>query len=88
MSTYVAERRVAHSRPLFLDLRKKPKPKRWGAFAASYSVQAVALLALLVYTVLAPRIEPASARFVDLVAPDLNRGAESARQANASYSEN
>lgn len=72
MSTNVAERRVASSRPLFLDLRKKPNPKRWGAFAASYSVQAIALLALLAYTVLAPRIETAPVKSVDLVAPDLN----------------
>jgi TonB family protein len=35
-------------------------------------VQAIALLALVAYTVLAPRIEPASAKFVDLMAPDLN----------------
>jgi TonB family protein len=55
-----------------LDLRKKPEPKPWVAFAASYSVQAVALLALLAYTVVAPKIEPAPTKFVDLMAPDLN----------------
>jgi TonB family protein len=57
---------------LFLDLRKQAREKRWGAFAASYSVQALALLALLIYTVLAPKIETAPVKYVDLVAPDLN----------------
>ena len=83
MSTNVAERRVASSRPLFLDLRKKPNPKRWGAFAASYSVQAIALLALLAYTVLAPRIETAPVKSVGPGGSGFECRAKSTCQGNA-----
>lgn len=73
MSTYVPDRRVANSRPLFLDLRKSPPDwARWGSLAASYAVQITATVALLTYTIFAPKIEPALARHIELVAPELN----------------
>jgi TonB family protein len=58
--------------PLFIGLQKPQKKCPWEPFAASYIVQAIAVTALLVYTVTAPRIEPAPVRSVDLVAPELN----------------
>ncbi len=71
MSTYVADRRIADTRPLFLDLRtSRDERKRWGSFAASYVVQIIAIVALLAYTILAPRIAPAPARHIGLVAPE------------------
>jgi len=72
MSAYVAERRVASSRPLFLDLRKPPIEKRWGSFATSYVVQTVALTALLVYSVVGAKIDPVRFNHVELVAPALD----------------
>lgn len=54
-----------------MDLRKGPKEKRWGVFAASYIVQAIAVAALLAFTVTAPKLGPAAAKYVDLVAPEL-----------------
>jgi TonB family protein len=72
MGTYILERRTANSKPLFLDLRKQPTERRWGAFAASYSVQAIALVALLFFTTMvAPKFENAPVKYVDLVAPEL-----------------
>ncbi len=74
MNTFV-ERRVGDSRPfrpLFLDLRKSPERRPWRSFAASYAGQIIALTALLVYSILSPKLEMASARHIDLVAPDLS----------------
>lgn len=77
MSTYVADRRVANSRPLFLDLRKsRDETKRWASFAASYAVQIIAMIALVTYTIFAPRIEPALARHIELVTPEMNTPAK------------
>jgi TonB family protein len=58
--------------PLFMGLEKPQKECSWRPFAASYIVQAIAVTALLVYTVTAPRIELAPVKYVDLVAPELN----------------
>lgn len=55
-----------------MGLQKPKKQCPWGPFAASYIVQAIAVVALLVYTVTAPRIEPAPVKYVNLVAPELN----------------
>jgi TonB family protein len=63
MSTY--------SSPLFISLERPHGAHRWGSFATSYVVQTVALMALLVYSVVGPRIDAAPLRHIDLVAPDL-----------------
>jgi TonB family protein len=53
--------------------RKSPADRtRWGSLAASYAVQITATVALLTYTIFAPKIEPALARHIELVAPELN----------------
>ncbi len=76
MSTFV-DRRVADTRPLFLDLRKSPEDRiRWGSFIASYAVQITAMIALVTYSVFAPRIDPALARHIELVAPDMSAPAK------------
>lgn len=77
MSTYVADRRVdrrvANSRPVFLELRKSAEEKqRWGYFVASYAGQIIALTAILIYSMLGPRLDPAPFRQIALVAPELD----------------
>ncbi len=77
VGTYVRDRRAANSRPLFLDRRKTPADwARWGSFAASYAVQITALIALVAYSVFSPKIDPALARRIELVAPDMNAPAK------------
>ncbi len=76
MSTYIADRRVdrrvANSRPVFLELRKSAEEKqRWGYFVASYAGQIIALTAILIYSMLGPRLDPAPFRQIGLVAPEL-----------------
>jgi TonB family protein len=63
MSTY--------GNPLFMGLQKSEKENPWVSIAASYIVQAIMVIALLAYTVIAPRIETPAVKYVDLVAPDL-----------------
>lgn len=58
------------SSPLFMDFRNPPQQSRLGSFAASYSVQIVAMIALLAYGVVAPKLEMAPTRHIDLVPPD------------------
>jgi TonB family protein len=65
-----------------LDLRKsEDDKKRWGSIAASYAVQIVATIALLVYSVLAPKLDPAPFRRIELVAPDLETAPAKVAQA-------
>ncbi len=73
MSTYVPDRRVANIRPLFLDLRKSPPDGRVGdPSRRAMPCRSLATVALLAYTIFAPKIEPALARHIELVAPELN----------------
>jgi len=65
-----------------LDLRKSPDDKRrWGSFVASYAVQIIAMIALLAYSVLAPRLDPAPFRRIELVAPELETAPAKVAQA-------
>jgi len=57
--------------PLLMNLQRPQKEYHWGSFVASYILQTIAVAALLFYTVTAPRIEPASLKYLDLVAPKL-----------------
>ncbi len=55
---------------LFTSTEGPSDQGRWGSFAASYIVQATALVALVAYTVTVPTIEPRMASHVELVAPN------------------
>jgi TonB family protein len=57
--------------PLFASIQTPQAKTRWESFAVSYSVQAVGLAALLVFTIVAPKITPPLISNVELVAPDL-----------------
>ncbi len=56
---------------LFTSVQEPSTKGRWGSFAASYMVQATALVALVAYTVTAPMIVPRMSDHVDLVAPSM-----------------
>jgi TonB family protein len=58
--------------PLFTSLQISEKKARWEFFAVSYSVQTLGLAALLVFSVLAPKIAPPLLEHIELVAPNLD----------------
>lgn len=58
--------------PLFTSLQISETKTRWESFAVSYSVQAVGLVALIVFSILAPKIAPPLMASVELVAPSLD----------------
>ena len=66
---------------VFVDLGEPTQRSRWGSFAASYAVQIIAMAALLVYGIVAPRIDPAPTRHIDWVAPDLDKAPAKVAQA-------
>ena len=57
--------------PLFTSLQISEAKAPWESFAVSYSVQALGLVALIVFSILAPRIAPPLMAGVELVAPNL-----------------
>jgi TonB family protein len=57
--------------PLFSSIQSPLTKSRWESFAAGYAVQAIGLAALVVFTILAPKISPPLISQVELVAPDL-----------------
>jgi len=68
-----------NSSPMFMSLERPQKAQRWGSFATSYVVQAIAVTALLVYTVIAPRVNLATAKHVDLVNPESETAPKAAK---------
>jgi len=58
--------------PLFTSLQVSETKARWESFAVSYSVQALGLAALIVFSILAPKIAPPLMANVELVAPNLD----------------
>jgi TonB family protein len=64
MSTY--------GNPLFTSIQSPQTNTRWESFAVSYFMQAIGLAALLLFTIVAPKIAPPLMSRVELVAPDLN----------------
>jgi TonB family protein len=58
--------------PLFTSLQISETKARWESFAVSYSVQAIGLVALIVFSVLAPKIAPPLMANIELVAPNLD----------------
>jgi len=64
MSTYCS--------PLFTSVDITPQQHRWGSFAASYMVQATAVVALVFYAMTAPTIVPSQVQHIDLVAPEMD----------------
>ena len=61
--------------PLFLGLQEVEKESPWVSIAASYIMQTIALLALLVYAVIAPKVETPVLKYMTLVAPELTKPA-------------
>ena len=57
--------------PLFTSLQISEAKAPWESFAVSYSVQALGLVALLVFSILAPKIAPPLMASMELVAPNL-----------------
>jgi TonB family protein len=57
--------------PLFTSLQLSETKASWESFAVSYSVQALGLVALIVFSVLAPKIAPPLISSMELVAPNL-----------------
>ena len=57
--------------PLFTSLQLSETKTRWETFAVSYSVQLIGLAALLVFSILAPKIAPPLMTHMELVAPNL-----------------
>ena len=57
--------------PLFASIQTPLNKTRWESFAVSYSVQAVGVAALVVFTILAPTIAPPLRSSIELVAPNL-----------------
>ena len=58
--------------PLFTSLQISETKTRWESFAVSYSVQALGLVALIVFSILAPKIAPPLMANMELVAPNLD----------------
>jgi TonB family protein len=70
MSTY--------GNPIFMSIGVAPSKPNWRSFAASYVMQIIALVALLCFTIVSPRIVAPVATHVELVAPDLTPHAKPA----------
>jgi len=58
--------------PLFTSLQSSNTRARWESFAVGYSVQLLGVAALLVFSVLAPKIAPPLMSHIELVAPNLD----------------
>jgi TonB family protein len=58
--------------PLFTTLQISETKAPWESFAVSYSVQALGLVALIAFSILAPKIAPPLMANVELVAPNLD----------------
>ncbi len=57
--------------PLFTSSQISETKTRWESFAVSYSVQALGLVAMIVFSILAPKIAPPLMANMELIAPNL-----------------